>query len=170
MASTAPSLTSAVTRPSLVGGSRDGSGNLTRSDGGRRDDLGANGPPGRAQIRHRAPANPTLLHQWRSAARPSLSGRRVSTPVSTRCFTAPVCEWTSPSAIRFGRDGQLFYVAGPHDNVARVVATMSRPHDAMSRLYVPVPAGQGRSRNAKCVWGSANMRSRHGSTRELLAG
>lgn len=35
-------------------------------------------------------------------------------------------QWTGPSAIRFGRDGQPFYVAGPHDNVARVVATLRR--------------------------------------------
>ncbi|MPZ79993.1 MAG: helix-turn-helix domain-containing protein [Actinophytocola sp.] len=35
-------------------------------------------------------------------------------------------QWTGPSAIRFGRDCQPFFVEGPHDNAAKVVATLRR--------------------------------------------
>lgn len=35
-------------------------------------------------------------------------------------------EWTPPSAITFGRDGQPLYVQGPRDNAASIIATLNR--------------------------------------------
>lgn len=38
--------------------------------------------------------------------------------------------WTGPSAIRFGCDGEPFYIQGPHDNVNRIAAALSAPASA----------------------------------------
>ncbi len=44
--------------------------------------------------------------------------------------------WEAPSAIRFGRDGQPFFISGPRDNPTRVLRQLERTVGAGNVHYM----------------------------------